>query len=208
MLPEEEELCSSPSNVLCSVSCRQGVLTKREKSLHFSKGRWKTVICCQIKSWWAKLIWSWKPCLYLFRVMKVKETNSLIICSQCRISGALEAPWITLHNCRAGLTLVCCKSGVPALTHFSPWKAEGLGFTHSFLGKQQIHEIKTLRKGEVRVKQSKPTVVCPGLGLDVTSVCRRLFVSGPVVIYLFMYLCILFWMSSKESLKKKKGLFY
>lgn len=132
-----------------------------------------------------------------------ERDQQLIICSQCRISGTLEAPWVTRHNCRAMLTLVCCKSGVPALTHFSPWKGAGLGFTLSFLGKQQIHKIKTVRKWEVRVEQSKPTVVSPALGLDVTSVCRRLFVSGPVLIYLFMH----FILNVFQRKLEKKDLF-
>lgn len=127
--------------------------------------------------------------------------QQLIICSQCRISGTLEAPWVTQHNCRVVLTLVCCKSGVPALTHFSPWKGAGLGSTLSFLAKQQIHEIKTVRKLKVRIEQSKPTMVSPVLGLDVTSVCRRLFVSGPVLIYLFVHFILNVF---QRKLKKKK----
>lgn len=100
---------------------------------------------------------------------------------------------------------MCCKSGVPALTHFSHWKDEGLGSTHSFLGKQQIRGIKTVRKGEVGVKQIKPTLVCPALGLDVTSVCRRLFVSGPVFIYfLFMHFVLNVFQRKLEK-KKRKG---
>lgn len=138
--------------------------------------------------------------------MKVKETHSLIICSQCWISGALEAPWITAQL-QGWVDIGVLQSGVPALTHFSLWKAEGLGFTHSFLRKQQIHEIKTVRKGEVRVKQSKPAVVCPGLGLDVTSVCRRLFC---LALWLFIYLCICafyFECLPKKAWKKKKDHF-
>lgn len=93
---------------------------------------------------------------------------------------------------------------MPALTHFSPWKDEGLGSTHSFLGKQQIHGIKTVRKGEVRVKQNKPAVVCPALGLDVTSVCKRLFVSGPVFIY-FLFMHFVLNVFQRKLEKKRKG---
>lgn len=82
----------------------------------------------------------------------------------------------------------------------------GLGSTFSFLGKQQIHEMKTVGEGEVRVEQSKPSVVSPALGLDITSVCRRLFVSGPVLIYLFIC-AFYFECLPKKAQGKKKGFF-
>lgn len=201
MLPEEKEMCSSLSSMFCSVGQRQGYLQREKNPWIFPRAGGKPCNLLSDKILISKTDLELKAMFVFVQGNKGERDQQLIVCSQCRISGTLEAPWITQHSCRAGLTLVCCKSGVPALTHFSPWKGEGLGSTHSFLGKQKIHGIKTVRKGEVRVKQSKRTMVCAALGLDVTSVCRRLFVSGPVLIYLFMRFILNVF---QRKLEKKK----